>query len=152
MFHLRRKICNNAGNSEIQAIVDPDTNELMFDKTEILKKTLQYASKTLQNNHPDKDFEKHFEAMKTCHEIRMKVKNTEENPEDDFTKEDFNREIKSLKDKYKELTEAGEGFKQDVYKFMKCILDSEEIPKSWDLTTLVQIFKKGDKHSLTSYT
>ena len=34
---------------------------------------------------------------------------------------------------------------------MKLVWDTEEIPASWNLTTLVQIFKKGLKSSLDSY-
>ena len=79
----------------------------------------------------------------------------QENSGDDLLYTDFEKEIQSLKargkQRYKEITEAGEGFKRDVFNFLKIIWDSETIPKAWDLTTLVQIFKRGDRSSLSSY-
>ena len=82
--------------------------------------------------------------------------NKKEEVENDlFTEEDLDKEIKSVKQKgkckYLEITEAGTGLKRPVYEFMKLVWDSEEIPASWNLTTLVQIFKKGLKSSLDSY-
>ena len=82
-------------------------------------------------------------------------KQNQDNTEEDFTKEDFEKEIELIKkkgkNKYKEVTEAGNGFKNEVYNFMKIIWDKEVIPKSWDLTTLVQIFKRGNRNQLSSY-
>ena len=68
---------------------------------------------------------------------------------------DFENEVKSVKEKgkriYSEITKAGDGFKRDVFRFLKFVWDSEKIPKAWDLTTLVQIFKRGDRSLLSSY-
>ena len=69
--------------------------------------------------------------------------------------EDLEKEIASLrkkgKNKYKEIIEAGIGLKKNVYELMKIIWDKEEIPSSWNRTTLIQIYKKGSHNSLESY-
>ena len=39
----------------------------------------------------------------------------------------------------------------EVFKFLKYIWDSESIPRKWDLTTLMQVYKKGVASSLASY-
>ena len=153
VFKLRNKITNNDENSQIQAIMDPETENLIFDKKKILRTTLEFASGVLQNNHPVPEFEQHFEAMKRCHRIRMSTRETDE--EDLLSEEDFNKELKALKikgnKKYKEITDAGEGFKKNVFDFFKLIWNLEIIPASWNLTTLIQIFKRGRRSSLSSY-
>ena len=46
---------------------------------------------------------------------------------------------------------VGETRNSDVFNFLKFIWDTENLPRSWDLTTLVQIFKRGSRSLLTSY-
>ena len=90
--------------------------------------------------------------MRRRHEIRMKEKEEEE---EQFLEEDLDKELASLKkkgnNKYKEITEAGIGLKKKVYELMKIIWDKEEIPSSWNLTTLVQIYKKESHIPLCAY-
>ena len=152
VFQLRKIITNNKDNSPIEAIIDPDTKETLFEKDEILEKTLQYASGVLQNNHPVDKFKEEFEEMKIRHGIRM---DTKEEEDDSLTEEDFFKEIKALKgkgkNKYKEITEAGKGFQRNVFEFMKYVWESEKIPARWNLTPLVQIFKSGNRNALESY-
>ena len=153
VFHLRKMITNRGDKSPIEAIIHPESKELIYDKDEILHETLKYASCVLQNNNPVGEYKDLFDAMKIRHKMRMNKKG--ENEDEALSEEDFRNELKLLKEKgknkYKEITEAGLGFKKDVFRFMKLIWDSEEIPATWNLTTLVQIFKKGNRNSLESY-
>ena len=61
--------------------------------------------------------------MKRNHEARMELKSKEGDHEETLTMKDFEKEIELLKKKgnkkYKELTEAGQGFRMDVFDFMK---------------------------------
>ena len=77
------------------------------------------------------------------------------NPEETLERKEFDEEIASLRKKgkkrYKEITEAGQGFQHDVFNFLKLIWDTENIPQNWNLTTLIQIYKKGNKNLFSSY-
>ena len=153
VFQIRRKILNNADKLQVEAIEDPESKCLLIDKNEIKQVTLEYASGTLQNNHPTPKFIDVYDTMRENHEIRRKRKGN--STDDILSKEDFMKEVKSFKEKgkskYKEITEAGEGFVNSVFEFFKLIWESEKIPLSWNLTTLVQIFKRGNRSSLSSY-
>ena len=78
IFCLRKQKTNNGYNGDIEAIVTPFDNKLLFYKEEILKTTLMYASCVLQNNHPAPEFTSHFEDMKRSHDSRMKKKINDE--------------------------------------------------------------------------
>ena len=158
VFKLRNILSNKENTKEIEAIVNPKTKKLIVDKEEILQATKEYASCVLQNNRPVEKYEQFYNVISKCHDIRMKRQsnsNDEDDAVEELSRDDFDKEIKSLRSKgkarYKDITEAGEGFKEDVYRFMKFIWDMEEIPKNWDLTTLVQVFKRGNRNELSSY-
>ena len=79
----------------------------------------------------------------------------EKEDDDELSREDFEKELISIRSKgksiYYDLVKSGDGFKNNVYKFMSHIWKTENIPDMWDLTTLMQVFKKGCKNSLESY-
>ena len=56
---------------EPHAIKDPKTGDLIVSSKEIKAVTLQYCVDTLQNNKPDKDYEKLIKLKKELHEKRM---------------------------------------------------------------------------------
>ena len=121
----------------------------MINKDEILRKTLQFTSCILQNNNPVDEFKANHEASKLVHALRMKKDMRVEQDEEVLTREDFEKELLSLKSKgkriYNDVLKAGEGFKTDVFEFLNHIWKTETIPTKWDITTLMQVFKRGPK-------
>ena len=152
VLKVRKLITNNADKKQIEAIIDPESNELLYNPKDILRATLKYSSCTLQNNPSEDEFVEYFEEMRKAHESRIMKGNNDD--DDSLTEEEFDREINALRKNnmnYKEIINAGDGLRREVFEFFKLIWRSEEIPASWDLTTLKQIYKRGNKQSLESY-
>ena len=155
VFALRKMISGGSVDNQPEAIFDPTSKELLVDKVEILEATIKFASGTLQNNPPEEDFAEHFEEMKRRHAMRMISDSDEEEESNELTREDFDKELLSLKSKgkkvYNDVLKAGNGLKSDVFNFFSHIWKSEKIPSQWDLTTLMQVYKKGPKNCVDSY-
>ena len=64
VFKLRKILSNRGDRAEVEAMINPKTNEVILGKDEILRATLEYASFVLQNNIPVADFREHFKNMK----------------------------------------------------------------------------------------
>ena len=107
----------------------------------------------MQNNQATQSDVESFEAQERCHEIRMKRNHEEE--EESLTFEDFEEEILAIQKKgkhnYDDVLKAGEGLKAEVFNFLNMVWKTENIPRKWDLTTLKQIFKRGNRNCLDSY-
>ena len=79
----------------------------------------------------------------------------EDGEEEEFSEEDFDVIIKKFKLKNKKaydfIVKSGSTFKRLVSKLCLRVLNKEEIPKSFDLTTLIQIYKgKGPRQILSN--
>ena len=123
VFALKKLISGRTDTFQPEAIVDPESKELLVNRNEILQKTLEFSSGILQNNNPVEEFREHFEVMKQNHIQRMKKEDDEDDPVNILSREDFDKEIKSLQSKgkhiYKDFLKAGEGFKTYMKPFLK---------------------------------
>jgi hypothetical protein len=65
------------------------------------------------------------------------------------SKEGFNRETKKFKEndkrKYDFLMKTGDNFKDAVYRLCRRMIEEEQFPRSFDNTTLHQIYKGKGK-------
>ena len=71
------------------------------------------------------------------------------------TGDSFDQVVKKFKDNGKKsqdfLVKSGEGFKHAVFKLCQRIIENVEVPDSFELTTLQQIYKgKGSKSELSN--
>ena len=76
------------GAQEAQAIVNPETNELVVSNSEIKEVTLRYCLKTLENNKPEEQVKEQIEYKEEVHRLRMMDKSKDRELE--ITEEDFN--------------------------------------------------------------
>ena len=124
------------------AIIDPVTEELKTSREEILGTTILYCKNLLTNNKPDNEYAKDIEIKNLLHEARMAEIDDEECPLED---EDFWEAIKRFKEKgkscYDFLTKAGEDFQNAIKILMKRIWDKEDMPKEWEYTLLIMLYK-----------
>ena len=153
-FMMRKLICGSKKQQlPPEAIEDVETGEIIVDKDEIKKATLTYCTNVLQKNQVNED---NFLVELQKIQVNQRMEVTEEDFEEvDFCREEFDKQVKLFKDKgkktYEFIVNAGEGLKNLVFKISKLIWETEDIPDSWNLTNLFQIFKKGPKNKLNSY-
>ena len=138
------------GGPEAVAIIDPVTNELKTSRKAILETTLSYCTNLLTNNKPDDDYEKDLAVKHKLHDARMtKI----EEQDDQLDEEDFEKAVKRFTEKkktcYDFLTKAGKDFKDATKALIQRIWDSEIIPKGWESTLLIMLYKgRGLKESM----
>ena len=137
-------------SQEAQAIKDPSTGELIVSKSEIKKVTLAYCLKTLKNNEPEDEAREAVELKEELHKLRMNDKTNDE--EYNITDEDFFMTIQKFASKksktYDFITKAGIRFQAAILKLCRRLIRTEVFPSRFDLTTLVQLPKKGSAQDL----
>ena len=144
---------SNKAAQDAHAIKDPRTGELLVTTQEIKSATLEYNCHVLKNNVADEGFEELVKLKEDLHDKRMENKLGKGY----FTvqNQDFNEVVKKFKEKGKQsydfLVKAGEGFKHAVYRLCRRIIENEEFPACFEITTLQQIYKgKGSKSYLSN--
>ena len=144
---------SNKAAQDAHAIKDPRTGELLVTTQEIKSATLEYNCHVLKNNVADEGFEELVKLKEDLHDKRMENKLGKGS----FTvqNQDFNKVVKKFKEKGKQsydfLVKAGEGFKYAVYRLCRRIIENEEFPACFEITTLQQIYKgKGSKSYLSN--
>ena len=141
----KKKVAQDA-----QAIIDPDTNELIVSNSEIKKVTLKYCLKTLENNKPEEEVKELIELKEDQHRLRMEEKGYDE--EHQITDEDFFDVLKKFDSKksatYEFITKSGRQFQLAILKLCQRLIKNEVFPNRFNLTTLVQLPKKGNAQQL----
>ena len=61
------------GAQEAQAIINPETNELVVSNSESKKVTLKYCLKFLEDNEPDEKVKELVELKKEVHRLRIEA-------------------------------------------------------------------------------
>ena len=137
---------------EPTAVIDPQTGMFVLDPTKIKEVVLEFCKKLLTNREPSEGYESDLELKRSLHNVRM-----EEIIEEDIghvSLEMFNKTVEELwkkkKEKYKFIINAGFDLKDVLFQLFNSVWESEIIPKSWQKTTLIQIFKgKGNFQDLS---
>ena len=142
VFKLLEKIQGpKKPRQEACAILDPHTKEQIVDPEKIKEVSLQYCQDVLRDNVPKEEFVKELEMTHAIHEDRC----DEEEGEEEFTTEDFEAAVTKFKNKKKKvydfITKSGDALRRVVGKLCVRILNNEEIPGSFDLTTLTHSLK-----------
>ena len=128
---------------EAAAIKDPKTGELLVNKDDIKRATLEYCVNNLKNNEPDDDVKEKVQKQK-----RDQVEKMQEKRGDTFHVkfEDFEEVLTKFAMKstttYDFLLNAGKNYKTAIYKLCKRIIDNEDIPDGFRTTTLIMIWKR----------
>ena len=138
---------------EAQAIEDPETGDLVVSNAEIKKVTLKYCLKTLEKNEPEEEVKELVKYKEEVHKLRMEDR---ENDEEFFiTDKDFFMTLSKFEStnstSYDFITKAGIKFKLAVFKLCKRLIESEIFPSRFNLTTLVQLHKKGSARRLENH-
>ena len=94
---------------EAQAIINPETEELVLSNSEIKKVTLKYCLKTLENNKPAEDVKELVKYKEELHRLRMN--NKSKDTEHEVSEEDFFTVLRRFEEKnsatYEFITKAG---------------------------------------------
>ena len=129
---------------EQAAINDPKTNVLITDKERIKEVSLAHNVEILTKMKPLPQYEYITKEKQDSHEKMM-----ERNQEEDQWMLDMSfycKVIKRIKDKNKNMfllfNKAGPMYKAALFMVMKRLIEKEEVPKAYDLTSLTQIWKK----------
>ena len=142
----------NGGSMEAHASLDPATGDVAVSGNEIKRISLEYCRAVLTNNEIEEGFENEVNLKEDLHRKRM-----EDNRVCGFkpSRGTFNKVVhkfkKSNKRNYDFLVYSGNKFKDAVFKLANRMLDDEDFPKSFDETTLHQIYKgKGKKEIMAN--
>ena len=144
VFMMKKDIAGpKKAPQEAAAIKDPKTGELLVNKEDIKKATLEYCVNNLKNNVPASDVKETVYKRKREQTELMNDKNGETF---DVTYEDFEEVLakftmKSTKT-YDFLLNAGLNYRKAIFTFCKRVIDEEDIPECFHLTTLVMIWKR----------
>ena len=130
---------------EANAIVDFRTNELVVSNSEIKQVTLDYCLQVLSNNEPDPRVKELVQYKEIVHNLRMMDK--ENDYDNEITDEDFFMVLAKFESKksrsYDFIVNAGIKYKLAIFQLCKRFINKEEFPSSFDITTLIQLPKKG---------
>ena len=128
---------------EAAAIKDPKTGQLIVCKEDIKRATLEYCTKNLENNQPDIEVKEAVIRRKIDQVIKMSDKSGEEF---DVTLQDYEQVLAKFAKKetktYDYILNAGEKYKLVIYKLCKRIIENEEIPECFRITTLYMVWKR----------
>ena len=132
---------------EAHAIKDDETSELVVSNEGIKKISLKYCLNVFKNNEPDEAFKEFKELKEKVHILRMEDKHEEEDV--DISEEEFFCVLCSFEAKkspmYNFIINTGLRFRLAILKLCKKFIRKEEFPKCFDITTLIQIPKKGSQ-------
>ena len=119
VFNLKEKILGSKQKpQEAIAIVNPDTNEMLTDRKEIMKTTLKYCRDLLIKKSPSDEYEEDFKSKRDLHNKRLNEKDDDEY-EEDLTWEMFNKALieisKKKSNKYKFILKSGQSYKNALF-------------------------------------
>ena len=134
---------NKIQPQEATAINNPVTGELITDEDEIKEVSLDHNVRILTKDTPRPEDEAEIAENKKLHEEIMSGSNKDAWTLDNGT---WNLVTKKIKEKkknvYKMFNNAGNEYKRAIYKYMSKIIETEEIPREFTKTTLIQLWKK----------
>ena len=116
---------------------------MLVSKDDIKRATLEYCTENLKNNKPDIEVKEAVARRKTEQLNKISDKSGEifEVTNDKFEQILAKFAMKDTKT-YDFILNAGEKYKRTIYKLCKRIIDNEEIPDCFQMTTLYMIWKR----------
>ena len=128
--------------SEPMCIKDPENGELITDPEKIKKVSLEHNVKILTKNPIRKEDEG---ERKKKEEHHQKIMRKDDKDSWELSREMFDKVLDKLKEKGKKmfnpLNKAGDKYKDAIFKYMKRIIDEEDVPFQFSETTLIAIWK-----------
>ena len=154
IYNMKKVVSGSKkSTTEAQAIRNPETGELVVSTAEIKRISLEYCLKTLENNEPEEKARELIKFKEELHILRMK--NREDEEEVVITDEDYFMTLAKFASKnsstYDFITKAGLRFKLAFFKLCKRFIYNESFPSRFNLTTLVQLPKKGSAQWLENH-
>ena len=144
MWKIKELICGpKVGLSEPACIDDLVTGDLITDKDTIKKVSLEHCARILKKNDKREcDKEEHMIKERT-HENVMKEADKDSY---ELERDMYYNVLKCLKQKdkgmFKLLNRSGNRYKEAIYLYMRRIFKQEEVPKKFQLTWLIAIWKR----------
>ena len=132
---------------EAHAVINFRTNELVVSNTEIKRVTLDYCLEVLKDNEPEPEVMEIVKCKALLHKLRMEDKNNDYDHE--ITDEDFFMTLGKFESKksktYEFIVNTGLKYKLAILELCRRLIKNEVFPSSFDLTTLIQLPKKGSQ-------
>ena len=154
VFKLKADVIGSkVHEQEPTSLIDFATNTEVSSCHEIKRVSLEYCKNLLKNRKPSSGFEEELALKQFVHEMRMKENIC--NDIEVLTLEMFEESYSLLKkkpgDKYKFIMNGGASVKAALFKVCQSVWKSEEMPKAWEKTTLIQLYKgKGATNDLNN--
>ena len=143
VFKMKNKLVGHKkSHQDPTAIRDPTTKDLVVSPEDIKRVTLEYCANNLKGNKPSNHVKEQVEKRTIYQKQRMEVTSGDTF---DITIEDFQTVLDRFMSKqtntYDFLLKAGPKYRYAIFKYCKRIIDSEDIPESFKLTTLFMVWK-----------
>ena len=134
---------------EAVVLIDNTKNEEVSNPRDIKKVSLEYCKELLRNREPRNGYEEDVSVKLQVHSVRMMetIENDLKDLTVDMFEQSYNILSKKSGEKYKFILKGGHAVKMALLKICQAVWVSERLPKSWEKTTLVQLYKGTGKRN-----
>ena len=152
IFNIRKQKILKDRRQELSAMLNKKTGQIVSDKDSIIDLIMDHNQVLLSRNQHPPDYQELFQLKVKLMEI---IQAGEISEFDTLTWEEFEEIVTRIKKKskpmFKDFIESGPEFKYLIFQIVKMIYETESIPESFLVTTLVALFKKGDPRDVNNY-
>ena len=153
IFFARKEIQNKFRYEQPSVIKNLKTGKILKDQKEIDEYTLQYNEELLTKKEVKGEWaELRKEKLVELEEM---LHLEDEGSKEPISEEEFYEAVKEViignKDCYLDFLRAGPNFKCTIYALIQKIYLTGEVPKSFKKTSLMKLYKKGDRKLLSNY-
>ena len=153
IFKMRELVAGSKKQPQEAHAVKDSTGKTVTSSEGIKKVNLEHCVNVLSKKSTDPEVEELLKSQSILHDKMM-----EEDIDRDTTvsEEDYDKVVKKFKSKNKKsyyfLTKAGERFQKSMYKLCKRMIEEENFPHDFALTTLHPLWKKkGSRDDLNNH-
>ena len=151
VFKLKEKIVGpKSTKQEATVLIDPQSNLEVNTPEDIKRISLQYCVDLLTNRKPKDEFAEDIFLKDVVHLVRMEEEVNEEYTE--LTVDMFEKTYDILRkrkgSKYDFIMKGGAAMKAALFQLCQSVWFTEKLPKIWDKSTLVQLFKMKGSRSI----
>ena len=153
IFFARKQVMARDRYEQPSAVKNLETGEILTKKEEINKYTLKYNEDLLKKQPPPGEWAVERNQMECDLEEMIKLEN-------DFSKEPIRENefeeavfeiIDGKKDCYLDFLRSGPQFKMVIFALIQKIYLTGEVPREFQKTNLMKLYKKGDRKLLSNY-
>ena len=144
IFKMKKQIAGpKKSKQEASAVRHPQTGEIIVNKNEIKKVTLEYCVNNLKKNIPDDEVKENVNSTR-----KTQLKQMKDTTGEGFTVtwDDFCEVLDKFKKKdtntYDFLMKASDSYNSAIFKLCQRVIDQEEIPDSFRKNILIMIWKR----------